>query len=66
MSEYISAHITEGRAYHKGDLILLRPKHDLDPVEHEFIQTLLTVRGDQLGVTFLMLPAYLEVVEPES
>jgi hypothetical protein len=65
VAEDISVHITEGRAYRRGDLIILRSKRHLESYELEYLQSVLKAHGEPLGITFLILASDIEVVEPQ-
>lgn len=58
--------VTEGRAYHAGDVVLLRSKTPLNVSARERIHATLAQLEEKSGVTFVMLEANIEVVEPRD
>jgi hypothetical protein len=64
MSELSDFVITEGRAYHDGDVVLLRSKVNLSTAATEAAVTRLAELSLKTGVQFVFLSPEIEVVEP--
>jgi hypothetical protein len=57
--------ISEGRAYHRGDVVLLRSKVRLpDPAWERWTEYCKRIT-EETGVRFVVLDANIEVVEPK-
>lgn len=56
-------HVTEGRAYHPGDTVILR-LHHADAEFYRMVQNRMKELTDQTGVFFVVIGEGVEVVEP--
>lgn len=58
--------VTEGRAYHAGDVVLLRSKAPLREQDFQRISASLELLSEKSRVIFVMLDDNIEVVEPRE
>lgn len=60
--------VTQGRAYQRGDVILLRYRNESEVTDQErdIVNTKLDIVAKEFGVGFVLLGANLEIVEPEE
>jgi hypothetical protein len=58
--------ITEGRAYHRGDVVLLRSNTVQSPEAFERFAAECTLMSKRTGVTFVALDPFINVVEPSE
>lgn len=64
MSEIEDFVVTEGRAYHAGDVVILRARRSLTGDEQERARAILNDITQNTGVSFVLLMQEMEVVEP--
>lgn len=62
LSEFV---ITEGRAYHRGDVVILRMRENVRPESWERVHMMLRDLREKTGVEFVLISSDVEVVEPE-
>lgn len=58
--------VVEGRAYHSGDVVLLRSSVPLDEATFERFKAMAKDLEEQTDVTFVILEPTVEVVEPRG
>lgn len=59
-------HVTEGRAYHRGDVVFIRTKIELSQSEFMRLAEAYREFGERTGVEVVVLGPGAEIVEPRG